>query len=213
MTSWKTTLGGALAALGTFLWGVPIGIKTAFPEFVLDPEIVKWCVLGGIIASGGGVLFMGLFGRDNNVTSEQVQAAKEKPPTGGTIGTGGLGVWLMLGLCALMLGCGGLPNAVVTVTSVVDAGMKEWAKASNDGRTTPKIDADVREAHVLYREAAGRAATLYETALNTGDASGRLAALKTIKEAADLLLDELIPAVGTPRVADLQLKLEGAQAP
>jgi hypothetical protein len=76
MTSWKTTLGGALAALGTFLWGVPIGIKTAFPEFVLDPEIVKWCVLGGIIASGGGVLFMGLFGRDNNVTSEQANAGK-----------------------------------------------------------------------------------------------------------------------------------------
>jgi hypothetical protein len=118
-----------------------------------------------------------------------------------------------LAVAFMIAGCGGLPKAVVTVTGVVDAGMKEWAKAHNDGKTTPAIDANVRTAHEIYRESAGKAATTYEAALRNGDTGGRLAALKTIKEAAELLLDELIPAISAPAVDNLKLNLEGARKP
>jgi len=82
MRSWKTTLGGSLAAVGTFLWGVPVAL-TQFDGVLLSPGVSKWSIIIGLVASTAGVLFTGLFGRDDNVTSEDVKAvaltkAKEK---------------------------------------------------------------------------------------------------------------------------------------
>lgn len=57
MKSWKTTLGGALAALGTTV-------------AILDPDWARW---GGLVAAFG-TFFGLLFARDNNVTSEQAGA-------------------------------------------------------------------------------------------------------------------------------------------
>lgn len=80
MRSWKTTLGGSLAGLGTFLWGVPVALMQ-FKELALSPEITKWCIVIGLAASAGGVFFTGLFGRDNNVSSEDVKRVHDKAPT------------------------------------------------------------------------------------------------------------------------------------
>ncbi len=56
MASWKTTLGGVLLAVGTFLLGVS-----------------EWHVLGGCLAAAGSAL-LGAYARDNNVTSKQAGA-------------------------------------------------------------------------------------------------------------------------------------------
>lgn len=57
--SWKTTLGGILAAIGTGLQGVK------------DPS---WVALIGQVLGGIGVLVMGMAARDNSVTSEDAGA-------------------------------------------------------------------------------------------------------------------------------------------
>lgn len=55
MKSWKTTLGGALAALGQYL------------ETIDSPT---WLNIVGRILSMGGVFLLGITARDNRVTSE-----------------------------------------------------------------------------------------------------------------------------------------------
>ena len=85
-----------MAGLGAFLWGAPVAAKAM--EIALDPLMVKWCVIIGLIANAGGVFFMGLFGRDNNVTSEDVKSAQADK-------NGNLSLWLLTGLLAL--GCTG----------------------------------------------------------------------------------------------------------
>lgn len=57
--SWKTSVGGALGAIGTTLSG-----------FSSD-DVLKGI---GVIASGIGILLLGLAARDNNVSSEQAGA-------------------------------------------------------------------------------------------------------------------------------------------
>lgn len=59
MKSWKTTLGGAISALGTYLATVD------------DPA---WLSLVGQIFVGLGVLIIGMNARDNTVTSEEAGA-------------------------------------------------------------------------------------------------------------------------------------------
>lgn len=58
MKSWKTTLGGALAALGAFF---------------LTQDFIFADILGALL-NGGGMFFMGAYARDTDVTSEQAGA-------------------------------------------------------------------------------------------------------------------------------------------
>lgn len=75
MKSWKTRLGGSLAGVGTFLWGVPVALAQ-FPTVALSPDVAKWCILSGIVASGAGVFFTGLYARDHHVSDEQAGAGR-----------------------------------------------------------------------------------------------------------------------------------------
>jgi hypothetical protein len=199
--SWKTTSAGLMAIVGGIvgLW---------FKRHALDEATV----MGGLtaIVTGLGLLVA----RDNDKTSEDVKA-KPLPP-GGTAPKAGqskIGLVFLLVIPAVMLaGCASAPKAVVTVTSVVDAAMEEWARAYVTGRTTPKLDAQVRAAHELYREEARRALVIYQAAVDSSNAASRLEALTIAKTAADMLLDELFPVL--PGVANnSKLMLKEAVAP
>jgi len=61
MNSWKTTLCGAIAALGSYLLTVP------------DPA---WCATLGKVLVGLGTAAIGFFARDNDKSSEDVGAKK-----------------------------------------------------------------------------------------------------------------------------------------
>ena len=80
MKSWKTTLGGACAATGTMLLGVPM-LVNQFTEIPVPIEVGKWSVIAGIVLTGFGVFFTGLFGRDVNVSSEgtKVEPTQKEP--------------------------------------------------------------------------------------------------------------------------------------
>lgn len=55
MKSWKTTLAGVLAAVGTYLAANEAGVVHTIGQLLV----------------GAGPLLIGLFARDNNVSSEQ----------------------------------------------------------------------------------------------------------------------------------------------
>lgn len=62
MKSWKTTLAGAIGALGVY-----IGSQTQY----------AWSGMAGQILTGLGTLLIGFFARDNDKTSEQVGAKSD----------------------------------------------------------------------------------------------------------------------------------------
>ena len=62
-TSWKTTLAGAVSALGIY-----------FSE-IQNPDPVWLNTIGSILPAGGGFL-IGLWARDNNKSSEDVGASE-----------------------------------------------------------------------------------------------------------------------------------------
>lgn len=111
MTSWKTSLGGALAGVGTFLWGAPVALQQLNLGEVLSPGVTKYCILIGLAASALGVFFIGLFGRDNGVTSEQVLQAKAEKEAKKDDGRSPLFLlaFLLIALLAgsLLFGCAG----------------------------------------------------------------------------------------------------------
>lgn len=59
--SWKTTVFGAVSALGVYL------------TTITDPS---WVHVLGQVLTGLGTFLMGAVARDNNVTSEQANAGK-----------------------------------------------------------------------------------------------------------------------------------------
>jgi len=80
MRSWKTTLGGSLAASGAFLFTVPVMLHQ-YTEIKIPYEVGKWSVIVGIVLTVLGTLATGLFGRDNDKTSADVGAVTTpKPP-------------------------------------------------------------------------------------------------------------------------------------
>lgn len=106
-SSWKTTLAGVLSAVGAYL-------KTQ-----TDPA---WLATLGNLLTYGGLAGMGIFARDNNVTSEQAGAADPiasppaRPP-------GSKLPMFIPALAALLFasGCSTLPNGQVAIAGhVVD---------------------------------------------------------------------------------------------
>lgn len=147
--SWKTTLGGSLAALGAFLWGAPVALKAFDPELV-SPGLGKWCIIFGLIANAGGVFFMGLFGRDNNVSSEDVQAAKlakelereEKP--------GRLSSWFVCLFPFLLVGV--TMTAAVGCRSLAPGGVYDGDKLLFESETTIVTSYDLVDTFLKWEQ-------------------------------------------------------------
>ena len=70
MTSWKTTIGGALSALGTTLMGVGL-----VPQVANGPSpLLMWVSISGFIVSALGTFFSHLFAADK---SDMIKRIKE----------------------------------------------------------------------------------------------------------------------------------------
>ncbi len=80
MINWKTTLGGAVFGLGTFLMGG--GALAAFNSTQFPTKWVNACIFSGFLLQGLGGFFTALFARDRKVSDEQAGAgvAKPEPP-------------------------------------------------------------------------------------------------------------------------------------
>jgi hypothetical protein len=208
MKSWKTSLGGALAAVGGMLAGA--GVLTQFsgaPEYA--KELCWWLVLLGFLMTSFGAGFGLLFARDNDVSTEDVTKAKAERETNSKKWASFL---LLLVVVVAVQGCSAIPKTIVTINSVVDGAMKEWTMASRDGRTTPQFDAEVMQYHARFNVAKTKAAVLWEAYMQTGDQANAVATLRTLKASATPLIDFLLP-VNRVAIGEAQMKLISANAP
>lgn len=105
---------------------------------------------------------------------------------------------LSLPILAVLLMCAActtLYTGVVTITNVVDAGMKDYAALQVAGKTTPALDAQVRAGHDKYREACAAAQTALIAYKSSGDNSQWIAALQAVRSAADEIIQLIVPLV------------------
>jgi len=68
----KSTIGGAFAAFGIFLFGAPTLLNTMSPDF--PKPIAVWCMGLGILFNGIGIFFGHLFAAD----AKDVKCLSEK---------------------------------------------------------------------------------------------------------------------------------------
>lgn len=114
-------------------------------------------------------------------------------------------------VAALVVGCASLYTSTVTITSVVDAGMKDWASASAAGKTTPAIDAAVTKAHDKYRASCATAQKALEAYKATGDQSQYVAALTAVRAAASGIFELITPIIAPAEAQSLNAKLSQAK--
>jgi hypothetical protein len=112
----------------------------------------------------------------------------------------------------LVLACSSIYTGVVTITSVVDAAMKNWAQLSVAGKTSPAVDAAVTKAHDQYRKAAGVAQTALLAYKAGGNQADYLNALAAVRTTADGLVDLIVPLLTPSQGANLKIKLTKASA-
>jgi hypothetical protein len=192
MKSWKTTLGGALGAAGTALMGagsldwLPPSHKTVIMEV-------------GFFAGILGVLFVGLFARDNDRTSEDVGAGQPPNPTPPRPGGA-----LIISLClaglfgwGLFAGCQVSPTrAAYTAEATAQVSVETAMRAWNDyvGQFHPSLDQErqVKAAYERYRAAMVAmidASELYASATSTNAPAAALSAELARQNAANRLTD------------------------
>lgn len=107
----------------------------------------------------------------------------------------------ILALMLLVTACSSLFKTTVTLTSVVDSAMKDWAQLSVAGKTTPQIDAAVSKAHDQYRQACVVARDALVTYKNTGQNTEYIAALSGAQTAALGIIEMISPLI-SPKKAD-----------
>lgn len=101
----------------------------------------------------------------------------------------------------LVLGCASLYTGVVTITSVVDSAMKNWAQLSVAGSTSVAIDKEVVIAHDKYRAAAAVAQASLKAYKAGGNQLDYQNAMAAVRVAASGVLDLITPLV-TPKQAN-----------
>lgn len=114
---------------------------------------------------------------------------------------------------AFLVGCNTLYTGVVSITSVVDSAMKEWASMSVAGKTTPALDANVIKIHDQYRLSAGVAKRALITYKAGGDQASYISALEAAKVAADGLLNIIYPLLTVDKADALKGQLLKANSP
>lgn len=116
-------------------------------------------------------------------------------------------------LVALFLvGCSTFYQSVITITTVVDSAMKNWAALSVAGKTSPALDAQVTAAHDRYRAAAGVARNALIAYKNDGNQNSYVAALNAAKVAAQGVLDLITPLLSTSTGQTLNKQLANAKS-
>lgn len=118
-----------------------------------------------------------------------------------------LGAILVL---AAVIGCSSLYTGTVTITSVVDSAMKNWAELSVAGKTSQAIDAAVIKAHDQYRASCAVAQTALVVYKQSGDQSQYVKAMLAVRSAADGIIDIIAPLLSPTKVETLRAKLSKA---
>ena len=113
----------------------------------------------------------------------------------------------------VLIGCKSTYSTIVTVTQVVDSGMKQWSRLANTGQTTPAFNTKVIAAHDNYRKAAAVAQLSLIAYKNTSNATNLVQALSAAKDGALPLVDLIVSVVSAEKGDRLRVDLAHAQKP
>lgn len=112
----------------------------------------------------------------------------------------------------ILTACSTFNASVITITSVVDSAMKEWASLSVAGKTSAAIDAKVVVAHERYRQSCAVVQAALVEYKQSGNNAGYIAALSAARAAADGLIDLITPLLIDTKATALKTKLSKANA-
>lgn len=118
-----------------------------------------------------------------------------------------------MAVVALLTGCATVFTGIVTVTQVVDSGMRQWAALSKAGKTSAELDNRVIAAHDTYRQQATLAQAALKTYKATNDAKDLQTALGIARDAADPLIDLIAGVLSPSKSARLKANLNQAIKP
>ena len=119
-------------------------------------------------------------------------------------------LFITLLVSSFLMGCANLFQGTITMTSVVDSAMKDWADLSVRGMTTPAFDAKVMAAHAKYQEACATAQKILVVYKESGDQADYLTAMQALREAADPLINLIVGIVAPTEGVKLQTNLAKA---
>jgi hypothetical protein len=114
-------------------------------------------------------------------------------------------------LLLLAVSCASIFSGVVTITTVVDTAMKSWADLSVKGLTTEAVDTKVKQVHEKYRASCAVAQTALVAYKASGDPTSYNAAVAAAKQAANQLVDLIVPLLSASNGTDLKTKLANAK--
>jgi hypothetical protein len=160
LTSWKTTLAGALAALGTYLATV---------------DGPPWVVALGKFLAVVSPLALGLAARDNNRTSEDVGAATPRPVPGRSLP---LLAFALLGIC--LVGCAHVHQEAKRTTTNFDREGKVTSVVDELAKSTINASGDAKLAVESARASTGKTLSVGAKGANeetTSDAIDKIGAL------------------------------------
>jgi len=111
---------------------------------------------------------------------------------------------------AFLIGCTTLYTTTVTITQVVDSGMKSWAQMSAAGKSTAAIDAAVIKAHNQYRGACAVAQTALINYKASGNNADYVAAIVAVRSSVDGLFNLITPLLTPAKATTLKSQLAKA---
>ena len=108
---------------------------------------------------------------------------------------------------AFLIGCSSLWTGTVTITSVVDSAMKNWAEMSAAGKSSQAIDAAVIKAHDQYRAACSITQVALVTYKQTGNQAEYVKALTALRASAGGIIDLIAPLLSPGETSTLRTQL------
>lgn len=117
----------------------------------------------------------------------------------------------LLSILLLLAGCVTFYTGVVTMTEVVDTSMKMWADLARRGMTTEAVNEQVTLAHDQYRAACAIARDALIAYKQSGDPTTYEEAVKSAKNAANNLLNFIVPLLSPSDGTKLRTELDKAK--
>lgn len=114
-------------------------------------------------------------------------------------------------LLAFLVGCTTVFTGIVTLTQVVDTSMKAWADVVHQGRSTPALEAKVKQGYNAYLGACETAKNALIAYKLSGDPAQYQAAVAAAQAAATALVETITPLLTASKATTIKTQLSKAK--
>lgn len=116
-------------------------------------------------------------------------------------------------VAAFLIGCGTIPQNVITITSTVDSAAKEYAHLYNAGTVSDGLDRQVEQAHLTYRKAAKTAKEALIAYKISKDDTQYIEAFIQAQRAASAFVELIAPIITAEKSILYKNQIKKATAP